>query len=180
MLNAVYNAIDKLTEGIGKTIAWLTLIMMLVTCLVVLLRYGFNIGSIALQETVTYLHAIVLLMGAGYTLKHNGHVRVDILYQRFSYKIQAWIDLLGTLLFLFPVCIFIIWFSWDYVASSIAIQEKSQESGGLPFVYLLKLMIPTMAVLLLIQGIAEAIKNINILKNPPATSKPSDPLSSGV
>lgn len=144
--------LDRIAELTGRGIAWLTLGMVLVTFAVVVLRYGLQIGSIALQESVTYLHAIVFMLGAAYTLKHDGHVRVDIFYQKASPRTRAWTNLLGTLLLLFPTCIFIFAGSLDYVASSWSIQEGSREAGGLDGVFLLKTVIPLMALLLLLQG----------------------------
>lgn len=137
--------------------------MMLITCLVVVLRYLFNTGSIALQESVTYLHGIVFLLGIAYTLKQQGHVRVDILYQKLPARIQASIDIFGTLLFLFPVCIFITLVSIEYVWFSWSLLESSAEPGGLPGVFLLKTLIPLMAVSVLLQGTSELLRNTLIL-----------------
>ena len=137
--------------------------MMMITCLVVVLRYLFNTGSIALQESVTYLHGIVFLLGIAYTLKQKGHVRVDIVYQKLSLKTKSWIDLCGTLLFLFPVSIYITWVSIDYVHFSWKLLEGSAEPGGLPGVFLLKALIPLMAVSLLLQGTSELLRNSLIL-----------------
>jgi TRAP-type mannitol/chloroaromatic compound transport system permease small subunit len=147
----------------GKTVAWLTIAMMIITCLVVVLRYLFNTGSIALQESITYLHGIVFLLGIAYTLKQKGHVRVDIVYQKLSLKTKSWIDLSGTLLFLFPVSIYITWVSLDFVHFSWKLLEGSAEPGGLPGVFLLKTLIPLMAVSLLLQGTSELLRNGLIL-----------------
>ncbi|NIR25762.1 MAG: TRAP transporter small permease subunit, partial [Gammaproteobacteria bacterium] len=119
--------------------------MVLVTFAVVLLRYLFNTGWIAMQESITYMHALVFMLGAAYTLRHDGHVRVDIFYQKFSPRTRAWVDLLGTLLLLLPVTLFIAWVSWEYVSTAWALKEGSRETGGLPGVYLLKTAIPLMA-----------------------------------
>jgi TRAP-type mannitol/chloroaromatic compound transport system permease small subunit len=146
--------LDRVAELTGRSIAWLTLGMVLITFAVVVLRYGLQTGSIALQESVTYLHAIVFMLGAAYTLKHDGHVRVDIFYQKASPRTRAWTNLLGTLLLLFPTCVFILISSLDYVATSWSIQEGSRETGGLDGVFLLKTVIPLMAVLLLLQGVS--------------------------
>jgi len=156
------STINHINEWVGKTISWLTLLMVVITFIVVVLRYAFDIGWIALQESVLYMHAIVFMLGAAYTLKHNGHVRVDILYQRCSDKTKAWIDCLGTLLLLMPVTGFIIWSSWEYVANSWTIQESSRNSGGLPGIYLLKTTILLMAGLLILQGIALFLQNLLI------------------
>ena len=156
------STINHINEWVGKTISWLTLLMVVITFIVVVLRYAFDIGWIALQESVLYMHAIVFMLGTAYTLKHNGHVRVDILYQRCSDKTKAWIDCLGTLLLLMPVTGFIIWSSWEYVADSWTIQESSRNSGGLPGVYLLKTTILFMAGLLILQGVALFLQNLMI------------------
>ncbi len=152
--------IDLVNEWIGKSVAWLTLAMVLLTFVIVVLRYAFDLGWIALQESVAYLHALVFMLGAAYTLKHDGHVRVDILYQRCASRTRAWIDCLGTLLLLLPVSIFIIWSSWEYVTDSWRIFEGSSNSGGLPGVYLLKSCIIVMALLLILQGLAMFLRNL--------------------
>ena len=115
-MNRFVGILDGINELIGSSIAWLTLVMMLVTCLVVIVRYVFNLGSIAFQESVMYMHGTVFMLGIGYTLKHQGHVRVDIFYGKFSTKTKAAVDLLGTLIFLLPLSIFILVGSLDYVA----------------------------------------------------------------
>jgi len=156
------NSINAVNEWIGKTISWLTLFMVLATFLIVVFRYVFDMGWIAMQESVSYMHAIVFMLGTAYTLKHNAHVRVDIIYQRCSAKTQAWIDCIGTVLLLMPVTGFIIWSSWEYVADSWSIQEGSRNSGGLPGVYLLKTSILLMAALLILQSISLFLQNLLI------------------
>jgi len=156
----IITGIDTLNTWIGQTVAWLTLAMVLVTFLVVVLRYGFNMGWIALQESIFFMHAIVFLLGAAYTLKRDGHVRVDIFYRDMRPQTQAWVNLLGALLLLMPTCGFIFWVSWFYVAESWAVQEGSREAGGLPGVFLLKTTILIMAAQLLLQGIAQALRSV--------------------
>lgn len=161
--------IDTFNELVGALIAWLTLFMVIVTFAVVVLRYGFDLGWIAMQESVTYLHALVFMAGAAYTLKHNGHVRVDIFYTHMSASTQAWVNLLGTLGMLLPVCVFILWVSWDYVVSSWRLLEGSREAGGLPLVFLLKSFIPLLVVLLALQGISIVCHSLlTILARTPA------------
>lgn len=155
--------LNTLSEWTGRAISWLTLCMVLITFGIVVLRYVFEIGSIAAQESVTYLHALVFLLGAAYTLKHDGHVRVDIFYRGLGPRGQAWVDLFGALCLLTPVCLFILWSSWDYVSASWALHEGSRETAGLPGVYLLKSAIPTMAILVLLQGFAQAVRALLIL-----------------
>ncbi len=155
--------LDQLSEWTGRGISWLTLGMVLVTFAVVVLRYLFNIGWIAMQESITFMHALVFMLGAAYTLRHDGHVRVDIFYQKFGPRGRAWVDLLGTLFLLLPVTLFIAWISWEYVATSWELHEGSRETGGLPGVYLLKSAIPLMAVLLVLQGTSLALRSVLVL-----------------
>ena len=160
---ALANLIDSLNSGFGKACAWLTLFLVLGTAVVVTLRYGFGIGATALQEAVLYAHALVFMGAASWVLQRNGHVRVDIFYQKFSGRRQALVDMLGTLLLLLPVCLFLGWSSWDYVSNSWATLEASSESGGLHFVYLQKSIILVLVVSLVLQGIANVIKALYIL-----------------
>ena len=134
------------------------------TCSHGILPFAFQIGSIALQESVIYINALIFTFGVAYTLKEQGHVRVDILYSRLGEKRRAWIDLFGSLLFLVPSACFIVWISWDYVAVSWRIREGSAESSGLPFVYLLKLAILVFPALLLLQGVSEIAKTVSTIR----------------
>ncbi|PCI19185.1 MAG: hypothetical protein COB62_05855 [Piscirickettsiaceae bacterium] len=126
---------------------------------IVVLRYGFNIGSIAVQESITYMHGLVFMLAIAHTLKVDGHVRVDILYQRWGVKGQAVVNLLGSLFLLLPVCAFIIIISWEYVTASWSFFEGSREAGGIDAVFLLKSLIPLMGLLLFLQGMSEALKS---------------------
>ena len=162
-LRTIANKLDQFAERTGHIVSWLTVAIVIVTFTVVVLRYLFNTGSIALQESITYLHATLFMLGAAWTLKQDGHVRVDIFYSKQNPRTRAWTDLLGTLLLLFPVCGFILFSSLDYVAASWSVQEGSQEAGGLDAVFLLKTAIPVMAVLLMLQGCAIILKNILII-----------------
>lgn len=156
MVEKFCNNIDALNVRIGQLAAWLVLMMVLITFLVVVLRYGFNFGRISLQEFITYLHAFVFMLAGAYTLKHNEHVRVDIFYQDMSLRNRAKVDLFGTLFLLLPFACFILWVSFDYVFNSWKLLEGSREAGGLPFVYILKTLIPLMAILLFLQAISLA------------------------
>ena len=153
------NAVESFTEITGRLIAWLTMLMVALVVLVVVTRYFLEVGSIALQESVTYLHCLVFMMGLAFTLKHDGHVRVDIFYRGFSSKSKAMVNLLGGIFFLVPVCLVIFFTSLDYVLASWAIHETSAENNGLPFVYLLKTLMLLMPATLLLQGVAEIIKS---------------------
>jgi TRAP-type mannitol/chloroaromatic compound transport system permease small subunit len=141
----------------------MAVIMIVMVMLVVIVRYFLEIGSIALQESVTYLHSMIFLLGIAYTLKLDGHVRVDIFYRRFSLYRKAAVNVLGGIFFLIPISILIIFSSYDYVLASWAIGETSTENNGLPFVYLLKSLMLIMPATLLLQGIAEILKNLIIL-----------------
>lgn len=152
--------LDLIIELTGRFLAWFTLFIVVITFLVVVLRYCFDIGSIALQESITYFHAFVFMLGAAYTLKHDGHVRVDIFYRKMTAIKKAWIDLLGTLLLLFPVCLFILISSWDYVFTSWSLLEESGEAGGLAYVYILKTTLLLMPLLLMVQGLVIILKNL--------------------
>lgn len=153
-------AIDTFSEVTGRAIAWLTLLIVLVTFLVVVLRYAFNRGWIAMQESILFMHALVFLGAAAYTLKRDGHVRVDIFYREMGSKARAWVNLLGTLFLLMPTGVFIFWISWEYVSVSWSIREASREAGGLPGVFLLKTLILVMAGLVLLQGVSELLRSI--------------------
>ena len=146
--------IDSFNERVGRFVSWLVLAMVLITFCIVVLRYLFDLSWVMMQESIIYLHGLIFMLGAAYTLKHEGHVRVDIIYQRCTPTVKAWIDLLGTLFLLFPVAGFILWSSWGYVMGSWDILEASRNSGGLPFVYLLKTCLLLMSGLLLLQGLS--------------------------
>lgn len=150
----------NINEILGRAIAWLTLLMVLITFAIVLFRYAFNLGWIGMQESVNYLHALVFMLGAGYAFKHEAHVRVDIFYRNFSARRQAWVNLLGNLLLLMPFGVFILVSSSDYVAAGWRIKEGSPETGGLPYIYLLKTAIPAMAVVLLLQAVANSLESL--------------------
>lgn len=163
MPDRIAKHIESVSEWTGRAVAWLMLAMVLVTFLVVVLRYAFDLGWIAMQESVTWMHGITFLLGAAYTLRHDAHVRVDVFYRGFGERRRAWVDLGGTLLFLLPLCVFIVMSSWDYVAGAWAIGESSREAGGLPALYVLKTVIPVAAVLLALQGIAVVLRCLRTL-----------------
>ena len=156
-------AIDSFSDWTGRAISWLTLLMVIVTFLIVVLRYVFHTGWIAMQESVLYMHGIVFLLGAAFTLRRNGHVRVDIFYREMGPKSQALVNLFGTLFFLFPTCGFMFFVSWQYVFESWIVMEASREAGGIPAVFLLKTVILMMAALVLLQGISEALRSVMTL-----------------
>ncbi len=155
--------IDALNTHLGQGCAWLTLFLVIGTAVVVVLRYGFGIGAIALQEAVLYAHALVFMGASAWCLIRNAHVRVDIFYQQFSTRRRALVELLGNLLLLLPVCLYLGWVSWDYVINAWATLEASSESGGLKFVYLQKSIILLLVLSLALQGLADLIKAFYLL-----------------
>lgn len=158
----IANRLESFVRAIGLTVACLTVAMVILTSFVVIQRYFFDTGAIWLQESITQLHAAVFMLAAAYTLASNGHVRVDIFYGQMAPRGQALVNLIGTLLLLLPFCAFLLWSSWDFVSMSWSIGEASQESGGLPFPFpaLMKSFIPACAALLILQGIANALRAI--------------------
>lgn len=156
--------LDKVNRKLCVVVSWFTLLMGLLTLLIVVLRYGFGTGWIAMQESVLYLHAAVFLLGSAYTLKADEHVRVDIYYRRMGPKRKALVNLGGTLLLALPVNIFIFIISWDYVIGSWQLMEGSQQSGGLPAVFLLKSFILLFAATMTLQNIAEVLSAVSKIK----------------
>ncbi|MEL7512904.1 MAG: TRAP transporter small permease subunit [Cyanobacteria bacterium J06554_3] len=159
----VARKIDRFINAVGKLAYWLVLVMIGVGVWNVLGRYvgnaiGQNLSSNALIETQWYLFDLVFLLGAAYTLQHNDHVRVDVFYDRWSRKRRALADLFGTLFFLLPFSVLVIYFSWGAVIKSWAVRETSPDPGGL-IRYPIKTMILVSFGLLILQGIADAIKN---------------------
>lgn len=151
---------SAISSTLGKGVAWLTAVMALTTATIVLIRTVFDTGSVAMQEAVTYMHALVLMCAAAYTLRCDGHVRVDIFYRRYSVLQKAWLDAVGTLLFLLPFCLFTLAISWHYVANSWTIREISPDAGGIPAVFLLKTLILVNSGLLALQGVAELARHL--------------------
>jgi len=146
--------VDRANECLGRWLCWLALFMVLVQVVVVLMRYVFGYGSIFVQETIVYAHGFMFLLAAGYTLKHDGHVRVDIFYREASPRTKAIIDIFGSLVFLIPICVLIFIVSFPYVRSSWAILERSQESSGIPAVFVLKTAILAFCAVLILQALA--------------------------
>jgi TRAP-type mannitol/chloroaromatic compound transport system permease small subunit len=158
--------IDRLSDLTGRATAWLTLLMTVVTFVIVVLRYVFDAGFIWVQESVTWMHALVFMLGASYALRYEEHVRVDIFYRQMTPRRRAWVDVLGVLFFLFPLCAYLAAESWDFVKMSWSIREASRESGGLPypFVPLLKSVLVVMPVLLGLQGLSLLLKSVDTLR----------------
>ena len=160
-----YSVLRKSIALCGKSVAWLTVVMVLLTFTIVVLRYGFNLGWIWLQESLTYLHVAVFTIVAAWTLQQDGHVRVDIFYAEMPERKRALVDLLGSLVFLIPFCIFVLVIAWPYVANSWKLLESSREAGGLPLVFLLKSLIMVLPALLLAQAFINMTDAWKTLRN---------------
>jgi TRAP-type mannitol/chloroaromatic compound transport system permease small subunit len=149
--------IDTLNEWIGRGVAWVTALLVMVIFVDVVMRYTFNTSFVFTQELEWHLFGFIFLIGAGYTLLHDGHVRVDIIYQRLGFRGRAWINLIGVLMFLIPGCIMVISTSWRFTMTSFSMLEGSPDPGGIPFRFIVKSFIPAGFSLLLLQGISLGI-----------------------
>ncbi len=158
--------LDAFSIRVGHAVSWLTLLMVLVTFVIVVMRYVFDTGLIWLQESLTWMHAAVFMLGAAYTLQQEQHVRVDIFYREMSDKRRAWVNLLGVLVFIFPMCAFFVYESIDYVAASWSIREVSRNSGGLPYpaVPMLKTVLVIMPVAVALQGLAMLLRAVQVIR----------------
>ncbi len=168
-MTALADRIDRLTTLIGRAAAWLCLFIVLAQFAVVLMRYGFGTGSAKLTESILYAHAALFMLAAAWTLRENGHVRVDIFYADAQPRRKALVDLLGALFLLIPFALSLLILSLPYVARSWAILERSRETSGLPLVYFLKTLIPVFALLLALQGVAQAIRAAHALTARPGS-----------
>lgn len=166
-MSAQPGMLDRISAQIGKATAWLTLFMVLMTFVVVVMRYVFDAGLIWMQESVVWMHAFVFMVGAAYTLQQEEHVRVDIFYRKMNDKQRAWVDLAGVLLFLLPLCVFLGIKSYDFIAVSWKLKEASRESGGLPYplIPMLKTIILVMPVTLGLQGVALFLRSLHTLRD---------------
>ena len=160
--------IPQTIATIARTVSLCSIAMVVITCAIVILRYGFSAGWIAVQESVIYLHALCFMLMSAYTLQRDEHVRVDIFYAKLSVRYQALVNLIGTCVCLFPVCLFILVMSWEYVVTSWQLLESSQEAGGLPLVFVLKSLIPLFCITMLLQGICDLHRYWVQFSHPPA------------
>lgn len=174
-IQTLIRILDPINEYIGRAAAFLALALAAIVFAVVALRYGFHTSNQWLSESVIYGHGLLFMLGMGYTLRHDGHVRVDVLSRRFSPRGAAWRELFGTVFLLFPVSLFLLIMSLNYVSSSWAIHEGSMEPGGIPYLYLLKTLLIVMPILLMIQGLVEALRAVETLRNHrPDAPEPTD------
>ena len=164
ILKNLADGIDVANDWIGRSIAWLTLGMVLVEFGVVMARYVFGLGSTLVQESIVYMHATIFMVCAGYALVHNGHVRCDIFYSVMAPRTKALVDIVCTLVFLLPMCVLVWWTAWPYVKASWEILEASQEGRlGIPAVYLLKTLILVFAAVLAVQGVSLLLQSALML-----------------
>ena len=152
---------------VGTSVAWLSLLIVVSAFSIVVLRYAFNLGWIAAQESVSYLHAAVFMLAAAWALQEDGHVRVDIFYREASPRHKAMVNIAGTLLFLLPFCLYMMIVSWDYVAASWRMLEGSREAGGIHGVFLLKSLLLALPVLLLMQGVCNLVSDLRVVRSRP-------------
>ena len=155
---------NKLNDFCGKSFAWLTLAMVLITISIVLSKFFFNTSSIQIEESVTYMFGMMFMVGVAYTLRHDNHVRVDIFYSKMSKRSKAWVDIFGTVVFLLPFCLFVLWFSFGPVIDSWGV-EGAKDTGGIPAIYVLRAFLLVMPVLLAIQGLANILTNLETIKH---------------
>ena len=160
------NVFDRISNVTGKLTSWLTLLMVLVTVVIVVMRYIFDAGFVWMQESVTWMHAAVFMLGASYTLLHDDHVRVDIFYRKMTPRRRGWVDLAGVLLFLWPLCGYLAWAAIDFAAVSWSLHETSREPGGLPYplIPILKSIVVVMPVLVGLQGVSLARQSIRRIR----------------
>ncbi|SOE00814.1 TRAP transporter small permease subunit [Caenispirillum bisanense] len=163
LLSRIGAGLDRINAAVGSVVMWFAVGMMLIQFAIVVLRYVFGMSFIFVTEAEMYLHAALFMLGAGYTLLHDGHVRVDIFYGSMTRRRKAVVDLLGTVFFLLPTCGVILFYTWPYVRRSWQIMEGAISVGGIPASFLLKSLIPAFAVLLIVQGIAMALRNLAVL-----------------
>ena len=165
LLNRYIKFVNKINSTIGKQTSWLTAALVLVVVADVIVRYVFNQSSVAIQELEWHIFAILFLMGAAFTLQKDDHVRVDLFYSKFNAKQKAWLNIAGTILFLIPFTLMVLYTSQNYVLNSFALNESSPDPGGLPARYILKAFIPISFLFLLLQGFSLLFKSIVEIKN---------------
>ena len=160
------NLFDRISSVAGKLTAWLTLLMVIVTVVIVVMRYAFDAGLVWLQESVVWMHAAVFMVGAAYTLLHEEHVRVDVFYRGMGHRGRATVDFVGVVIFLLPLCSFLAYTAYDFAAVSWSIRESSREPGGLPYPLLpvLKTIVVVMPVLVALQGVSLMLHSLATLR----------------
>ncbi len=172
-MKTLVNGIDQLNEWLGKVASWLLVPLVLIVCFDVITRKLFNFSRIWIMDLEWHLFALIFLLAAGYTLKHNRHVRVDLFYDKFDKKEQGQVDFFGSLIFLLPWCIIVLIYAFDYAAQSLAMNEGASEPGGLPARYLIKFVVPISIFMLLLQGLSLMYKALVSMKS--ADQKEEEP-----
>ncbi|MDP2697837.1 TRAP transporter small permease subunit [Thalassospira sp.] len=163
ILASFVRLIDGLNDFLGKAVAWLVIPIVVITFLVATMRYGFSVGWVSVQEGYMWLHGIVFMVGAGYTLLHGGHVRVDVFYRPATVRFKAWVDLIGSLVLMLPVLVMVFIYSYPYVMISWSRLEGSNQTGGLPGLFLYKSVILVFCVLMALQGLSLAARSVLVL-----------------
>jgi TRAP-type mannitol/chloroaromatic compound transport system permease small subunit len=186
-LSQIIIAIESITEWIGRTVSWLVLALVLLSFIVAVPRYVLSSETFlqwqlfsldweyvrqiygqyvnALSDSIQYVHAAIFMLGVSYALKHRDHVRIDILYRNFSPKTQAWVNILGCFLLLYPTFAFLIYMSWDYVLNAWSIGESSARTGGLGYLFVLKSLLVIMPMLMILQGTALLLQQVQVLRS---------------
>ena len=159
-IQMITGIIDRSNELVGRVVSWVSLLLVLVVFVDVVMRYVFKISFVFTQELEWHLFAFIFLIGAGYTLLHDGHVRVDIIYQRLGPKGKAWINLIGVIFFLIPGCLLVISTSWKFVGNAFSIMEGSPDPGGIPYRFIVKGTMTVGYILLLLQGISMGLHSL--------------------
>jgi TRAP-type mannitol/chloroaromatic compound transport system permease small subunit len=177
-LRALANAIDSFNEALGRLASWATLFVVIVCCTVVVLRYAFSAGFVWMQELYVWLHAAAFMLAAGYTLKHDGHVRVDIFYARMSPRGRAWVNLFGCFVFLFPWVAVTLIYGLPFAESAFAIREPSGQAGGLAGLWLVKGLVVVMGVVLGLAGLSLSLRSLLVLAGEKSGLKDEDHLPS--
>ncbi|MBF0446477.1 MAG: TRAP transporter small permease subunit [Magnetococcales bacterium] len=167
ILERLAGIIDSINEGVGKLVSWVSLGLVVVVLIDVIMRYLFNNSYVFVQELEWHMFAFLFLLGAGYTLLHDQHVRVDLLYQQFNPKTKAWVNLFGVVFFLLPGCYLIISVSIPWVVTAYEIGEISPDPGGIPARFIIKSFVPIGFILLMLQGVSLGINSIKTIIFPP-------------
>lgn len=166
-IHKLVKGVDVVNREVGRLVSWISLLMVLVVTVDVIMRYAFGTTYVFTQELEWHLFGAYFLLGGGYTLLHNAHVRVDIFYQRLTPKQKAWIDLVGVLFFLLPGCYLVIATSWGFTWNSWMIRETSPDPGGIPARYILKATIPLGFVFIALQGFSMGLQSLLTLLGHP-------------
>ncbi len=162
-MKTIIHHIDRINETVGRVVAWFNIALIILVCFDVTRRYLFKDSAAWIMELEWHIFAMIFLLSAGFTLKHDKHVRVDLFYEKFSEREKAWINVFGGIIFLLPWCIIVIYTGYDYAQSAFVIGESSPDPGGLPGRYVIKAAIPLGFLLLFLQGLAMILRQYSEL-----------------